>query len=107
MASANTKPARAAAKPSLATIAAAITKNILGAELAKPKMVQLPRAVAEIHVSPDDVIPAGTVITNEIAELAGFGEDDIKSLEDGGYIDFVEVYADLGEGDVTEPAPAA
>lgn len=107
MASANTKSARAATKPSLATIAAAITKNILGSELAKPKMVQLPRAVAEIHVSPDAVIPAGTVITDEIAELAGFEEDDIKSLEAGGYIDFVEVYAQLGDVDDTDQTPAA
>ncbi|WP_267433788.1 hypothetical protein [Sphingomonas sp. GM_Shp_1] len=104
---ATTKAARGAAKPSLATIATAITKNILGAELAKPKTVKLPRAVAEIHVSPDDVIPAGTVITDEIAELAGLDSDGIDALEAGGYVDFVEVYAQLGDVEDADPTPAA
>lgn len=81
-----------AAKSKLAAATAAITKNILGADVAKPATRMLPQAVSEIHVSPDDVIPANTVITEEIAELAGFDEDDIDNLVEAGHVKMIEVY---------------
>lgn len=104
MADTTAKSARSAAKSSLATIAAAITKNILGAELAKPAMIKVPRAVAEIHVSPNDVIPAGTVITDKIAEIAGLDAEAIDDLEDQGFVDFVEVYAQAVADDSAQGA---
>lgn len=84
---------RAAPKSKLAAAVATVTKNILGADMAKPATVMLPKAVAELHVSPEDVIAAGTVITDEIAELAGLDEDDIADLEDAGHVVMVEVFA--------------
>lgn len=84
---------RSSKKASLAATAAAVTKNILGATLAKPTTTEMPQAISEIHVSPEDVIPAGTVITREIAEQAGLDEDDVLDLIDGGHVKIVEVYA--------------
>lgn len=81
-----------AAKSKLAAATAAITKNILGADVAKPATVMLPQAVSEIHVSPDDVIPANTVITDDIADLAGLDEEAIADLVDGGHVKMIEVY---------------
>ena len=107
MAETTAKAARNAEKSSLATIAAAITKNILGAELAKPAMIKVPRAVAEIHVSRDDVIPAGTVITDKIAEIAGLDTKAIDDLEDQGFVDFVEVYAQAVAEDAAQGADSA
>lgn len=80
-------------KSTLAATAARVTKNIIGAVLDRPATVQLPQAVSEIHVSPDDVIPAGTIITEEIAIEAGLEEDDIEDLILGGHVALVEVYA--------------
>jgi len=80
-------------KTSLAAKAALVTKNIIGAVLDRPSTVQLPQAVAEIHVSPADVIPAGTIITDEIAIEAGLDEDELATLEEAGHIKYVEVYA--------------
>lgn len=80
-------------KTSLAAKAALVTKNIIGAVLDRPSTVRLPQAVAEIHVSPEDVIPAGTILTEEIAIEAGLDEDDIAILEEAGHIKYVEVYA--------------
>lgn len=81
-------------KPStLAAKAAAVTKTILGADLAKPEVVQMPKAIHEIHVSIDEVIPAGIVITDEIAELAGLSEDDVADLAEKGAIVMVDVLA--------------
>lgn len=89
-------------KSKLAAGIAAITKNVLGADLAKPATVQMPKAIAEIHVSPDDVIPAGTLITPEIAELAELSDEDIDALEKAGHVTMTEVYAAA----LTEPAAA-
>lgn len=80
-------------KPTLRQTAAAVTKNLLGVGAEAPKTVQMPQAVAELHVSPDDVIPAGAMITEEVAELAGLGDDDIERLIDQGHVKLVEVYA--------------
>ena len=87
------RPARSATKSKLAAAVASVTKNILGADMAKPETVLLPKAIAELHVSPEDVIAAGTVITDEIAALAGFDEDQIADLEDAGHVVMVEVFA--------------
>lgn len=83
----------AAKKSSLAASAAAVTKNIIGAVLDKPATVLLPQATSEIHVSPEDMIPAGTIITDEIATQAGLDDDDIADLMDAGHVREVEVYA--------------
>ena len=80
-------------KPSLAASAASVTKKLLGAVVEQPRTVELPKAVAEIHVSPEDVIPAGTVITPEIADQAGLDDDDIETLIEDGHVTLVEVYA--------------
>jgi len=80
-------------KSSLAASAAAVTKKLLGAVVEQPRLVELPKAVAEIHVSPEDVIPAGTVITREIAIEAGLDADDIEALIEDGHVTLVEVYA--------------
>jgi hypothetical protein len=83
----------AAKKASLAATAAAVTKNILGRSTAAPKMVKMPQAVSEIHVSPDDVIPAGTIITEDLMLEAGFDDTDIDNLEAAGHVTIIEVYA--------------
>ncbi len=84
---------RQAKKSSLAASAAAVTKKIIGAVLDKPETVKLPQAVSEIHVSRDEIIPAGTIITDEIAVEAGLDEDELADLEDAGHIKMVDVYA--------------
>jgi hypothetical protein len=97
---ANTPAKKAATKKStLAATATMVTKNIIGAVLNRPATVELPQAVAEIHVSPEDVIPAGTIITDEIAIEAGLDEDDLAALESAGHVKFVEVYAMAVAGD--------
>lgn len=80
-------------KSRIAAAAAKITKNILGADIAKPATVRMPQAVSEIHVSPEDLIPAGAIITDELAELAGLEVGDLDDLEAGGHVKFIEVYA--------------
>ncbi len=82
-----------AGKSKLATAAGAIKRSLIGATAAAPKMVQMPQAVHEIHVSPDEFIPAGTVITDEIADLAGLDDEEIGRLEESGAIKMVDVYA--------------
>lgn len=84
---------RQARKSSLAASAAAVTKKIIGAVLDKPETVKLPQAVSEIHVSRDEIIPAGTVITDDIAVEAGLDEDEIDDLIEAGHVKLVEVYA--------------
>lgn len=81
-------------------------KKLLTRASADQTKVELPRAVHEIRVSadPEDIIPAGTVITEEIAVAAGFEDGTIAELEAKGAIDFVEVFAQAPAGD--EP-PAA
>lgn len=80
-------------KSKLAAATAAITKTILGAGAEKPKTVLVAQAVSEIHVSPDEVIAAGTLITDKIASIAGLDDDDLITLELGGHVKLVEVYA--------------
>lgn len=80
-------------KATLAATARAVTKNIIGAIVDKPATMKLPQAVSEIHVSPEDVIPAGTIITEAIALEAGLDEEDIDDLIAGGHATVVEVYA--------------
>ena len=80
-------------KASLAATAASVTKNILGRSTAAPEMVLMPQAVSEIHVSPTDVIPAGTIITEDVALEAGFEEGDLDDLEAAGHVKMIEVYA--------------
>lgn len=77
------------------TLAAAIaaTKTILGGGAEAPHTVSMPRAAAELHVAPDTIIPAGTVITDEIAYLADLDEEDLARLEKAGHVVYVEVYA--------------
>lgn len=77
----------------LAAALSSAQKTILGADLAKPKTVQMPKAVSEIHVSKTELIPPGAIITDEIAELAGLDEDALADLEAGGHVKYVEVYA--------------
>jgi len=80
-------------KATLAATAASVTKNILGRSASAPEMVVMPQAVSEIHVSPDDVIPAGTIITDDIVIEAGFEDGDIAALEAAGHVKMIEVYA--------------
>jgi hypothetical protein len=79
-------------KAGLAATAASVTKKILGASAEKPSTVLMPRAVAELHVSTDEIIPAGTIITEELAIEAGLDEDDLADLEDAGHVTLVEVH---------------
>jgi len=75
----------------LAAAVTSATKRILGSDLPTPQMVKMPKAVHEIHVSKEDKIPAGTVITDEIAELAGFDDSTLDALLANGAIVLVEV----------------
>lgn len=77
----------------LAKAVASLKKTAIGADLAKPKTIRMPAAVSEIHVSADELIPPGTIITDEIAELAELDADTLDALEEGGHVKFVEVYA--------------
>ena len=77
----------------LAAALASMKKTVLGADLARPATVKMPQAVSEVHLSPTEMIPAGTIITDEIAELAGLDDDTIAGLEDGGHVKYVEVFA--------------
>lgn len=80
-------------KGALLAKAASFTKNILGTGPAAPQTVKVPQAVSEIHVSPDDVIPAGTILTEEVIKLADLSDEALESLTLGGHVKLVEVYA--------------
>lgn len=72
---------------------ATMKKTVIGASLARPATVKMPMATSEIHVSPTELVPAGTIITDEIADLAGFDQDTLDGLETSGHVKYVEVYS--------------
>lgn len=78
--------------------ALALTKNIIIGGAQAPQTVKMPKAVHELHVSPDDVVPAGTIITYEIAQLAGLDDETLGDLLETGAIVLVDVYSSAGVG---------
>ncbi|WP_174291015.1 hypothetical protein [Sphingomonas bacterium] len=93
MADNDSKTTAAKTKTSLASTAASITKNILGVGPDAPKTVKVPQAVSEIHVSPEDMIPPGAVLTEELIALADLTDDDIDALLAAGHVKMIDVYA--------------
>lgn len=87
------KPLASKTPKNLASKAATITKNILGLGPDAPQTVKVPQAVSEIHVSGDDMIPPGAVLTDELIALADLSEVDLGKLLDGGHIKLIDVYA--------------
>lgn len=82
---------RPSKKATLAATAAKVTKTILGAVQAAPETRKMPQTVAEIHVSPSEMIPAGTVLTDDLLIEAGIDDEDVADLIDQGHVKLVDV----------------
>jgi hypothetical protein len=91
-------------KSKLAATAAAVTQRILGSKLAQPAMVKMPKARHQIHVTPTDIIPAGTVLTSELLELAEIDQDTLDALARTGAVVMIEVLASAIAADESEAA---
>ena len=53
----------------------------------------MPKAVHKLHVTPTEVIPAGTILTPELSELAGIDQDTLDTLAENGAVVMIEVFA--------------
>jgi hypothetical protein len=93
------------AKTSKLAAAIAAVKTAITAAAA-PTMVEMAQTVAEIHTSPEEFIPAGTLLTPEILEAAGLDEDDVDDLVSKGHAKLVKVYAPA-EAEAAAAAAAA
>jgi hypothetical protein len=90
------------AKTSKLMAAISAAKTAITAVIAAPAMVEMAETTSEVHTSPDEFIPAGTLLTPEILELADLDQDTVDDLVERGHAKLVKVYAAA----VTEPAPA-
>lgn len=92
------------AKSRIAATAASVTRRILGSSIAQPQMVKMPKAKHQLHVSKTDYIPAGTILTDELLDLANIDEATLGKLTETGAIVMVDVLASAVEPDAEPEA---